>query len=424
MFSIESNLNDYLEHEHRINQQVMKALGQDLKAPAMPQTDSTFGVQLASFYRQLLEMTPVDKIHVVTIDTKPNAIMPTIQTRLTTLESCLAESGHSFHSPAPTISQVSFTNPHDCYWRRREGYDSCPNICFVVSTCSLGHLDQALDSMWNHITDVENLELAWARARRDLLGGAMSDKVEIRLFEDDLAGSLQRVHDQLDLYAIQAGYIPDTFRYAIPKSEDKARPHGLDWLENELMMVAIIQVAGEAILERRPYSFAYRISQENNDDNQRRTEYLYERWADAWKAFQREAGDYARNYPQGVVFSTDIAKFFERIVHDRVSELVRNQLHVGSRRIQWLVHKLVEKDVAGHDPGRGLVQGSVGSGFLANLYLSPLDNYIRPNDAKQRRLFRYVDDIYVVIPDPVDKDQTRSSPERNTSTGARTRAKP
>ena len=236
----------------------------------------------------------------------------------------------------------------------------------------------------------------------------MSDEVEIRLFEDDLAGSLQRVHDQLDLYAIQAGYIPDTFPYAIPKSEDKARPHGLDWLENELMMVAIIQVAGEAILERTPYSFAYRISQENNDDNQRRTEYLYERWADAWKAFQREAGDYARNYPHGVVFSTDIAKFFERIVHDRVSELVRDQLHVGSRRIQWLVHKLVEKDVAGHDPGRGFVQGSVGSGFLANLYLSPLDNYIRPNDAKQRRLFRYVDDIYVVIPDPLDKDQTEA----------------
>ncbi len=234
----------------------------------------------------------------------------------------------------------------------------------------------------------------------------MSDEVEIRLFEDDLDGSLQRVHDQLDLYAIQAGYIPDTFRYATPKSEDKTRPHGLDWLENELMMVAIIQVAGEAILEQRPYSFAYRISQENNDDNQRRTEYLYERWADAWKAFQREAGDYARNYPHGVVFSTDITKFFERIVHDRVSELVRDQLHVGSRRIQWLVQKLVEKDVAGHDPGRGLVQGSVGSGFLANLYLSPLDNYIRPNDAKQRRLFRYVDDIYVVIPDPADKDQT------------------
>ena len=120
LISIESNLNDYLEREHRINQQVMEALGKGLKLAAVPQTDSMFGVQLASFYRQLLELTPIDKIHVVTVDTKPDEIMPTIQTRLRTLESRLTESGHSFHYPSPTISQLSFTNPHDCYWRRRE----------------------------------------------------------------------------------------------------------------------------------------------------------------------------------------------------------------------------------------------------------------------------------------------------------------
>ena len=370
LISVESNLNDYLEREHRIYQQLMKSLGKGLRSSAMPQANSPFGVQLASFYRHLLEMTPVDRICIVTVDTKPDEILPTIQTRLSTLETRLMEFGHSFRYVSPAIAQISFTNPQGSYWRRVERHDVYSNLSFVVSTCNLGHHDQALDDTWNRVTKVDNLELAWARARHALLGEAMSDEVEIRLFEHDLDDSLQRVHDQLDLYAIQAGYIPDTFRYAIPKSEDRARPHGLDWLENELMMVAIIQVAGESVLERRPYSFAYRISQENNDDNQQRTEYLYERWTDAWKAFQREAGNYAKDYPNGVVFSTDITKFFERIVHDRVSELVRSELRVGSKRVQWLVQRLIEKDAAGHDPGRGLVQGSVGSGFLANLYLS------------------------------------------------------
>ena len=68
----------------RINQQVMEALGKGMKSTAVPQTNSMFGVQLASFYRQLLELTPIDKIYVVTVDTRPDEIMPTIQTRLRT----------------------------------------------------------------------------------------------------------------------------------------------------------------------------------------------------------------------------------------------------------------------------------------------------------------------------------------------------
>jgi len=53
-----------------------------------------------------------------------------------------------------------------------------------------------------------------------------------------------------------------------------------------------------------------------------------------------------------------------------------------------------------------LVQGSVGSGFLANLYLTPLDRLFPVNDSRRRRLYRYVDDIYVIIPDPADERTT------------------
>jgi hypothetical protein len=44
---------------------------------------------------------------------------------------------------------------------------------------------------------------------------------------------------------------------------------------------------------------------------------------------------------------------------------------------------------------------------LANVYLTPLDRLFRVNDKKSRRLFRYVDDVVVVVPDAEDAHSTR-----------------
>ena len=171
------------------------------------------------------------------------------------------------------------------------------------------------------------------------------------------------------------------------------------------MMVAIIQVAGPEIWRNARWSYAYQLSRENSIERGP-TEFLYERWSESWKRFRQDAGDYARRYPEGIVFQTDVKSYYTRIVHDRLDELVRMELSGGSKRIEWLVRAVVRKRLPGHEVGRGLVQGSIGSGFLANVYLSGLDRLFPVNDLHQRRLHRYVDDIYVIIPDPALKDET------------------
>jgi hypothetical protein len=164
-------------------------------------------------------------------------------------------------------------------------------------------------------------------------------------------------------------------------------------------------VIGKNVLEQTPQSYAYRLSPENTPERGQ-TEYLYERWTDAWERFRQDVQDYASRYQEGIVIKTDIKSYYTRILQDRLGELVRDELRV-SKRIEWLIKLLVNKELVDHDPGRGLVQGSIGSGFLANVYLTPLDHLFQVNDKQNRRLFRYVDDVVVVVPDAEDEQSTK-----------------
>jgi hypothetical protein len=44
-----------------------------------------------------------------------------------------------------------------------------------------------------------------------------------------------------------------------------------------------------------------------------------------------------------------------------------------SSRVEWLLRILFSHDIDEHEAGLGIVQGNIGSGFFANLYLIDLD---------------------------------------------------
>ncbi|MCZ7543315.1 MAG: reverse transcriptase domain-containing protein, partial [Anaerolineae bacterium] len=66
------------------------------------------------------------------------------------------------------------------------------------------------------------------------------------------------------------------------------------------------------------------------------------------------------------------------------------------RRLKWLLRLLVSKEIGGIS--RGLVQGGIGSGFYANIYLLPVDQAFGSTNQWDVRLVRYVDDIIIIIP--------------------------
>jgi hypothetical protein len=95
----------------------------------------------------------------------------------------------------------------------------------------------------------------------------------------------------------------------------------LTWLEEEILMIAIIQVIGARWLQQASWSYAYRLSPDNSPERGS-TEYLYEAWSKAWQDYCQGIAAYASEHPDGVIVKTDIKSYFTRILQDRVREII------------------------------------------------------------------------------------------------------
>lgn len=394
---VAANVNDLLNaSEEEVNRTIR------LAKPLKSHSTEPFGQQLSAFHYHLFELVPIDHLHIITIDTEPQKIKAVVEEMRLQVMKRFSQQKHGIEDADLSLDPITFENPNGSFWRKYRKQRSINP--YITSTIHIHNRQLEHDGRWQQIKSRENLELAWARARREMLREAFVDETEIRLFEYELESNLERLHHELDAYAIRAGYFRQSFSYNTPKNPENVRPRGLTWLEEEILIIAIIQVLGTRWLQQ-PRSYAYRLAPDNSPERGS-TEYLYELWSKAWKDYRNEISAYAREHLDGVVITTDIKSYFTRILQDRLKEIIKDELDI-STRIEWLVELLVSKELVGHDVGRGLVQGSTGSGFMANLYLSSIDYLFPPNDAKGRRLFRYVDDIVVVVPNTDDRDTTK-----------------
>lgn len=396
---IMSNLTDILYARH--NEETVSLNNYDRFGVSLKER---FGEPVSAFIRHLFGEVPIDHLHLLSIDTEPEKIQLAVSQMVDDLKIRMDEKGHLFKHSNIQLETIKFQNPEPAYWRKR-GYIEKEIDPFVVFAGHIDNQDLTTDERWKKIIASENLELAWARARQEMLRESFVDEIEIRLFEQDLSANLKRLGLELENYAVRFGYVNQILNYGFPKNTEVDRPRGLTWLEEEILMVAIIQVIGLNQLKISPHSYAYRLSPENLPERGS-TEFLYERWSTAWKQYREDIETYAKKHMSGSAIKIDIQSYFTRILHDRLRKMLKEELQI-SRRIEWLLELLVSKEIKNHETGRGLVQGSIGSGFLSNLYLTPFDNLFSNNDAKKRQLFRYVDDIVVVVPDSEDAAPTK-----------------
>lgn len=94
----------------------------------------------------------------------------------------------------------------------------------------------------------------------------------------------------------------------------------------------------------------------------------------------------------GWALKADVAAYFASIPHDGLMQLVRRS--VPDRATCDLLERIVRAPGLAAAPGRGLPIGALTSQHLANLYLSPLDHFIK-DDMAERRYVRYMDDFVV-----------------------------
>ncbi|MBU1896166.1 reverse transcriptase/maturase family protein [Myxococcota bacterium] len=92
----------------------------------------------------------------------------------------------------------------------------------------------------------------------------------------------------------------------------------------------------------------------------------------------------------------DVARFFETANHQVLSTQLRR--HFAERRLLELCDRFIFMGAPGSQPGEGLPIGNLTSQHFANLYLTPLDRFIKQG-LQVRGYVRYMDDMLLFGPD-------------------------
>jgi Reverse transcriptase (RNA-dependent DNA polymerase) len=368
-----------------------------------------FGNAEAHAYKQIIEDVPVDTMHILTIATKN--IEKYVQTNTdseVTLEERVREMSstirdvlgkrHVVEQIHNDNHEIFFENPHGSFWKDKNRDRTGEPVKFYADFQTIWSADLEEDKEWNEVISINNLRLAWARARNNLLRETLCDETEMRLFDLSLDVRLGELQEQLCAYASDVALTDEMISYRVPKNFSVSRPKGLSRIEEEILSVAIIQKLGDEASQLRGSSYAYRIS---GKSSVRGTEYLYEYWFQAYCYYMKKARDSASRYPNGIILRVDIESFYTNIIQDQLCNELSKELTV-SERVRWLMRLLLSKEIGEHELGKGITQGSVSSGFYANIYLTSVDAKFGSANEWGVEFHRYVDDMILIIPSPED----------------------
>ncbi|MDX2043617.1 MAG: hypothetical protein SF097_20545 [Acidobacteriota bacterium] len=211
-----------------------------------------FGLQEATTYKQLLEEVAIDRLHVVTIGTE--GYESRVQEMAEAISKTFDSGKHKIQKIGQGKHAVNYQLPTGSYWiEQKRTFVYFSNFEVDVTTIISAKLE---DGEWAAVIAIDNLQLAWARARHHLLDDSLADEVEIRLFESNLDGNIEKLRQQLLAYREEVVKSDSRLYYRFPKSDDKTRPRGLSRIEEEILSTALIQKLGTRLANLTQASFA------------------------------------------------------------------------------------------------------------------------------------------------------------------------
>ncbi|NEO72016.1 RNA-directed DNA polymerase [Moorena sp. SIO3H5] len=404
---------------HQEDYDELRSLGIDIDGSST-EDNLGLGTSEALAYKHLIETVPIDVMHLVTVGTKNMEYQVQLETNSeVTLEERIKEMIRTLHQIVGnrhTIDEISsdnhivyFENPQNCYCRDKKKEKVNNGTNFYADFQRISSANTAEDKDWNKVISLDNLNLAWARARHNLLSESLYDETELRLFETNLDSNIAKLQEQLCAYASDVALVDQTISYKFPKNVEKTRPRGLSRIEEEILSVAIIQKLGSRASRLNSVSYAYRIQDTSN-------EYLYTSWYDNYRNYIQGVKDSVNRNIKGLVLRIDIESYYTRIIQKKLCDELAKELRVTSKRLRWLIKVLLSNKLDNHTVGRGITQGNVGSGFYSNIYLTPIDEKFgsRPYDNEWNAEFhRFVDDMVIVIPNPSDLEDVKTIVQEN-----------
>ena len=344
---------------------------------------------VAKAYHQIFTSTPMDWIHCLTIGTRG------WENKVQNMKYFIEEhfKSHDVESQALN-SQVRFVNPLSSMYRFRGRKTHTTG--FHATYASIQSAAWLNDETWLMTIEPDNIMLAWARARMALLRDSLTDEAEIRLSDYSVPRFIGRLQRRLAVYAEDLFRPKEQIHYELPKNSESFRPKNLSRFEEEILSVAMIQVAGDDFLRDRNI-YAFRL----NHVSERKSEYLYQYFGFGYKSWIDDARDAAKSQPDGVVIQTDLSSYYTRISQTELTETLRTEMRVESERVKWLLGRIFHKhlDPKYHQMGYGLSQGGVGSGYYANIYVREIDEFFVGENPFKVSYHRYADDILIIVPE-------------------------
>ncbi len=229
----------------------------------------------------------------------------------------------------------------------------------------------------HHLIDVDFLREAYRLTNKS--GAAGVDKVTAR----DYAVNLESNLEDLYLRYKEVSYIPPPVkRIWIEKDDKSQRPIGIPAFEDKILQRAVSMLLG-VIYEIDFYDFSYGFREKRGPH-------------DAIKEIRKAC--YEANV--SVIIDADVSKFFDKMPHDRIREILRLRVNDGiiMRYIgRWLKAGVMEKEAI-HYPTCGSPQGGVISPLIANIFLNHvLDGWyvdqVTPRLKGKSFLVRFADDF-------------------------------
>lgn len=225
-------------------------------------------------------------------------------------------------------------------------------------------------SLTDKVCSMSNMSAAFRKVK-SRHGGAGVDNQTIEMFEKELAGNLERLHELLR----SGRYQPRANRRKwIPKPGGRGkRPLGIPTVRDRVVQTALRHVL-EPIFEKdfAEHSYGFRPGR-GCKDVLRRVEGLL------------KSGCH-------YVVDADLKSYFDTIPHDKLLERVKAKVSDG--KVLGLIGAYLCQEVMetskGWKPESGTPQGAVISPLLSNIYLDPLDHLMSDLGIE---MVRYADDF-------------------------------
>lgn len=222
------------------------------------------------------------------------------------------------------------------------------------------------------ITSLDNLFVAWKNYRRGKRG-----KGDVQEFEFRLEDNIFTLYDEL----ATGRYQPNRYQQ-FRITDPKARLISKALVRDRLLHQAIYQILYPAFDQTFIFdSYSCR----NNKGTHR-----------AFRRLVAMARKVSRNYTGPCwALKMDIQKFFDSVDHAVLLELLGER--IADPKLLALLRQIIESFA--FSPDQGMPLGNLTSQLFANVYLDPLDKFVK-HQLKAKYYLRYADDFLILGPDP------------------------